>query len=300
MASYEAPAVARRRLRLALRKAREAKGLTQAQVAESLDWSLSKVNRIETGEVTVSTTDLHALLRLFGVVDPAEVDRLVADARASRRRGWWDEPRYRQHLTPAMLQLFQFEAEATTIRVFHPTLIPGLLQTRAYAEAVLAVWRDRLDEAVRATRLEARLQRRGHVFGRPDPPRYLLILDESVLYRRLGGTDVMIEQLRELLALTRQPYLALRVVPLADTAVMAMLGVSSILDLGDDENAVLYREGVLQDEIIHNPDDVAYHRQLFDQIWRTALPEDASARMVEAHVEALSAGVDPRSRITGQ
>ena len=146
MASYEAPAVARRRLRLALRKAREAKGLTQAQVAEALDWSLSKVNRIETGEVTVSTTDLHALLRLFEVTDAAQVDRLVADARASRRRGWWDEPRYRQHLTPAMLQLFQFETEATTIRIFHPTLIPGLLQTRAYAEAALGVWRDRLSE----------------------------------------------------------------------------------------------------------------------------------------------------------
>src|SRR5690606_25874475 len=107
------------------------------------------------------------------------------------------------------------------------------------------------------------------------PPRCLLILDESVLHRRLGSPEVTIGQLRELLALTREPYLSLRVVPLADTAVMAMLGVFFILDLGDDENAVLYRENVLQDEIIHNPDDVAYHRQLFDQIWRTALPEDA-------------------------
>lgn len=292
MASFEAPAVARRRLRLALRKAREAKGFTQAQVAEALDWSLSKVNRIETGEVTVSTTDLHALLRLFGVADPAQVDRLVNDARASRRRGWWDEPRYRQHLTPAMLQLFQFETEATTIRIFHPTLIPGLLQTRAYAEAALGVWRDRLSEEVLATRLEARLRRREFVFGRPDPPRCLLILDESVLHRRLGSSEITADQLRRLLALTREPYLSLRVVPLADTAVMAMLGVFFLLDLGDDEDAILYREGVLQDEIIHHPDEVSYHRQLFDQIWHTALPEDASARMARARLDALVSG-DP-------
>lgn len=65
----ESPAAARRRLRLALRRARETAGLTQGKVAEALDWSVSKVNRIEKGDVTVSTTDLRALLELYGVVD---------------------------------------------------------------------------------------------------------------------------------------------------------------------------------------------------------------------------------------
>src|SRR5690349_595810 len=74
MTSYDSPAAARRRLRLAVRKAREASGLTQGQVAEQLSWSISKVNRMENGEVTISPTDLSALLNLFGVNDRAVVN----------------------------------------------------------------------------------------------------------------------------------------------------------------------------------------------------------------------------------
>src|SRR5690606_6885937 len=121
----------------ALRRAREAKGLTQGEVAKRLEWSLSKVNRIESGEVTVSSTDLQALLRLFDITDPATIEQQSADARTSRRRGWWDEPAYRQHLTPATMQVLQFEVQASTIRVFQPVLIPGVLQTRPYAEFLM-------------------------------------------------------------------------------------------------------------------------------------------------------------------
>src|SRR5215813_2073851 len=113
MMSDESPAVARRRLRLALRNAREAKGLTQAQVAERLEWSLSKVNRIEGGEVTVSNTDLQALLHLYEVAEPDRIEQLTEDGRAARRRGWWDQPRYRESTTPATLQLLQFESQAS-------------------------------------------------------------------------------------------------------------------------------------------------------------------------------------------
>ena len=71
----ESPAVARRRLRMALRKAREARDLTQADVARQLDWSLSKVNRIESGEVSISSTDLRALLGLIGIAQPERVNQ---------------------------------------------------------------------------------------------------------------------------------------------------------------------------------------------------------------------------------
>src|SRR5688572_4091090 len=93
------PAVARRSLRLTLRQNRESRGFTQGQVAAALDWSLSKVNRIELGDVIVSHTDLQALLRLFGVDDPALIDRLDRHRQAARRRDWWDDPRYRLNVT---------------------------------------------------------------------------------------------------------------------------------------------------------------------------------------------------------
>src|SRR4051812_2203499 len=101
MATGDSPASARRRLRLALRRARDAVGLTQGEVADKLHWSLSKVQRIESGDVTISVTDLTALLRLFEVDDADRVEALTTDARLARKRGWWDEAKFRGHLTPA-------------------------------------------------------------------------------------------------------------------------------------------------------------------------------------------------------
>ncbi|GAA4702637.1 helix-turn-helix domain-containing protein [Phytohabitans rumicis] len=288
----ESPAAARRRVRLALRRARDARGLTQQQVADGLDWSLSKVNRLEKGEVTVSRTDLLALLEMYGVADSAVIDDLVGAARRSRQRGWYDEPRYRETLTTAMLQLYQFEAEATAIRFYHSTLIPGLLQTPAYAEYILNFWQQELADSVRAARLETRIHRRGHVFDRDDPPDYLLILDESVLHREVGGPKVMAEQLRDLLNMMARPNMHVRVLPLREAAILAMLGPFQLFDLGDEENAVLYRETVLKDEILFAGEAIDRHRGYFEQMWSQAFPEDASARLIEAQAAAMLSALD--------
>ncbi|MDG4767105.1 helix-turn-helix transcriptional regulator [Solwaraspora sp. WMMD406] len=285
----QSPAVARRRLRLALRRARESAGLTQSRVAESLDWSVSKVNRIEKGDVTVSTTDLRALLDLYGVTDSDRADGLVRDARTSRRRGWWDEPRYRDHLTPAMLQLLQLESEASAIRVFQPTLIPGILQTREYGEFVLNFWRSELPEADRTLRLEARLRRRRQVLDRPDPPVFQLVLDESVLWRTIGGPRVMAGQFAQLLRAMRRPNVRVRIVPFADAAIMAMLAPFTLLDFDADDTALLYREGILVDEVVHAAHRVDRHRGYFAHIWRAAHDEATSGRLIAERSAVLTA-----------
>ncbi|MCW6006126.1 helix-turn-helix domain-containing protein [Micromonospora sp. CPCC 205371] len=296
MVSGESPAAARRRVRLALRAAREAKGFTQGYVADELDWSLSKVNRIEKGDVTVSRTDLLAMLELYGVDGQERIEDLVQAARRSRQRGWWDEPRYREHMTPAMLQLLQFEGEATAIRYFHPTLIAGILQTREYASYVLNFWRHDLSDVDLDARLEARMQRRAHVFDRPDPPDYFLIFDESVLHREVGGARTMAGQLRELVSLTRAGRVVIRVVPFAEAAPIAMLGPFTILDIGDEENAVLYRESHLLDEIVHARANIDRHRRIFEQLWTASYTEEESARLIEARAATMISSLDQRKR----
>ncbi|MFY1633204.1 helix-turn-helix domain-containing protein [Solwaraspora sp. WMMB335] len=289
------PAAARWRLRLALRRAREAAGLTQGRVAETLEWSVSKVNRIEKGDVTVSATDLRALLGLYGVDDYDDVRRLLHDARTSRLRGWWDEPRYREHLTPAMLQLLQLESEASAIRVFQPTLIPGMLQTREYGEFVLNFWRSELAEADRALRLEARLRRRQQVLDRSDPPLLRLVLDESVLWRTVGGPRIMSGQFTQLLQVMRRPNVQVRIAPFADAAIMAMLAPFTLLDFGDEDDALLYREGILVDEIVHAAHRIRRHRDYFAHIWRAAHDEQTSARLIAERCVALAALAGPGS-----
>src|SRR3954449_10628508 len=105
MAAGDSPMIARRRIRLTVREAREAKGLTQSDVAEAMEWSLSKVIRIEGGEVSISPNDLRPLLGFLQIRDRGVVDGLIADAKAARvrqKRFWWQEERFKDHLTPAL------------------------------------------------------------------------------------------------------------------------------------------------------------------------------------------------------
>jgi hypothetical protein len=257
--------------------------MTRVQVADEFEWSLSKVNRIEAGEVAVSNPDLRALLRLYGVADGDRVAELLEDARASRRRGWWDEPRYRDHLTPGTVQLLQFESQATAIRVFQPALIPGVLQTPRYAETVINSSSD-LSKEDRALRLEVRLRRAPQVFDRPDPTEYLLILDESVALREVGGPEVMVEQLQSLLDQIRRGAVMMRVLPMPQGGISAMDGSFTIFDLGDEENAVLYRESAGGDEIVHVSDTIVRRRGIFEALWNQSLNTTASNRLIEARI----------------
>ncbi|MEV0455259.1 helix-turn-helix domain-containing protein [Catellatospora methionotrophica] len=297
MVSGDSPAVARRRLRIALRSRREAAELTQGDVAAALEWSLSKVQRIESGEVSVSSTDLRALLTKFGVDDPAAVAELIQEARTARRRtsGWWDGPRYRSLLTPALMQLMQFEGQATTIRFFASTILPGILQTPAHAEAVLGFWHAELNmitEDERAARLEVRLRRHENIFERPDRPTYLLAIDESVLYREVGSREIALAQFQHLLKLIAEGKVILRVVPFSLGAFAVTLGSFTLLDLGSAQDAVLYRESWQNDEIIHAPEEVSRHHRIFDVILARSYGAERSGRLLEARIAALRAESD--------
>jgi hypothetical protein len=190
--------------------------------------------------------------------------------------------------------MLQFETEASAIRVYQPTLMPGVLQTHRYSETVFDLLVEELPESDQPARLEARLRRQEHVFDRPDPPQYVLILDESVLLRDIGGPQVMADQIRELLTFTRKSNVMVRILTLVDGAKMAMLGSFTIFDMGDEENAVLYRETALGDEIYHASDKVQRLRQLFEQMWEQSLSEEASARLLEARAAALLSQLDLR------
>jgi transcriptional regulator with XRE-family HTH domain len=136
MASGLDPMVQRRRLRVELRKAREAAGLSQKEVAPEMDWSLSKLIRIETGAVSISINDLRMLLQLYRVSDLERTNGLIAMARAAREPAWWFP--YREGLSPEFTNMLSYESAASIIRNFQPMLVPGLLQTGEYARATLA------------------------------------------------------------------------------------------------------------------------------------------------------------------
>src|SRR6266545_4549959 len=126
----------RRRLRSELRRVRKGAGFTQRDVAEAMEWSLSKLIRTESGSVGISTSDLKVLLQHYGVVDPAEVERFLSLARAGKeQRGWWTE--YRELAPHQYLTLLGYESSASVIQTLQPLVIPGLLQDEEYARAII-------------------------------------------------------------------------------------------------------------------------------------------------------------------
>lgn len=287
----DSPAGARRRVRLAIREARGARGLTQAHVAEAMEWSLSKVARIEAGEVTIAPNDLRPLLTYLGVTDGAVVDRLVQDARTSRRRAmWWDEPRIREHLTPASRLLIQYEAEATEIRSFQVNVaVPGILQLPEYAAAIIASYG--MAEEVARARLDSRIKRRNVFIERTDPIQVYLLLDEAALRRRWVAPDIQVSQLNEFLRQAQLGRLGLRVLHFAADVPPPMFGPFDILSVpdvgGGAGSSILYRESQFLDELVDDPANVKRHREMFDELWAGALDEAASRRMIEETISAL-------------
>jgi transcriptional regulator with XRE-family HTH domain len=293
-AQGESPAVARRRVRLALKKAREALGLSQSTVAKKMEWSLSKVQRIESGDVGISGTDLRVLLDLYGVTDEEEVEQLLEEARISRRQRWWTAAEYRDHLSPGLRQLLQFEAEAVAVRVYQPVLVPGAMQTPAQADFVLGWWNKSLTDDERRVRYNVRMQRRREIIDAPDGPLFLLILDESALKREVGGLEVMAEQLETLAEIASRPNIKIRIVPLQEGALLGVLGSFVVLDLDekDPTDAVLYREIVTRDEIIHDPAEVRFYRENFERLWLRSYDEEKSLRAIDAEARNLRVRLD--------
>jgi len=292
----EPPIVARRRVRLALREARKARNLSQVEVADAMEWSAAKVMRIETGEVSISPNDLKPLLTFLGIKDREQVEALVRHAKAARSRAqWWDQPKYRAQLTPATRQLIQYEMEATAISHFAEKFIPGPLQTRAYARAIIARWRDDLQPGYLDALLDARNRRRRQFFARKPPPLLRILLDESLLYRPIGSPQTLAEQLDDLLSVAESHDARVRVMPYSVEGPISNVASFDILHLGqaaggDEESsadAIVYRENYKDDMIIEDTTEVARHIEIFDNCWGASLDEPTSAEMIRDRTRHL-------------
>jgi transcriptional regulator with XRE-family HTH domain len=298
VSAADSPAVARRRVRLALREAREAAGFTQTQVAEAMEWSLSKVMRIESGEVSVALNDLKALLAYVKITDPATVAALVDTARTAKQRRtmWWDEPGYREHLTLAMRQTIQYELDAVTIRHYYGQVLPARFQTDDYAKAILGKYTADLSPEEQAVRLEARIRRRDTLIKQRTPPKLLVLLDESILFRQFGGPRVFADQLRYLIKRSENPTLAIRVLPFTADGPTATYGSFEIFDLDESGvDAVMYRETHVTDEIVDDVVDVKRHRLIFEEMWQVALDEAESVQRIRQRCEEVQETINKRA-----
>jgi len=286
MAQVETPITQQRRLRAELKRAREQSGMTQKDVAELLDWSPSKVIRIETGAAIISTSDLMALLPHYGVTDRKRIDALVEVARASRKQAWWDE--YRTYYDQQFLTFLGYEASTIRMRGFQALLVPGLLQTPGYSNAIVRAYSD--DEEVIARGVQVRGKRQ-RVLDVESGPEFFFVLDEAALHRWVGGPAVMREQLLWLEEVDKRPNVHIQVVPFSAGAHPGMRGAFTIFEFPyEDDDFALLLEHPDGDVLIQNkPETASSYVETFFELEAIASPKGGLGKLIRPIIDSLSA-----------
>jgi DNA-binding XRE family transcriptional regulator len=276
------PTVRGRRLMREVKRHRELAGLSPDEAAQRLDFSKSKLYRIENGRSRIDADDLEDMLDLYDVRSP-ERDALVALGRDSRRRGWWTS--YKDVFTGSYVGL---ESEAAAIEVTSH-IVPGLFQTADYSRAVIAATGPWLGGEEIERRVAARAARQRAVLGRDNAPEIHVVLDEAALRRGAGGPAVMREQLAELSKAGTRPYATIQVLPFAADACASMAGDFVMLTFPEAEDPpVAYAEGLFGDVYLESVDELDRFRLAWTHLLDKALgPADSSA-LIDAIREEFS------------
>lgn len=280
MTTVQDPTVQRRRLRLELRRARDAAKLRQADVASAMDWSPSKLIRIERGDVSISTNDLRALLSHYGVKDDERVNDLLELARSARGASFYDQ--YGDLLKPGFKEYLAYESSASVIRQYDPIRIPGLLQTEEYARALFAGLGTAGTEAADKG-WTVRQHRQEVVHDRDNPPDMLFVLDEAALLRHVGGIQVMRRQLERLRDFAAESYITIQILPFNRGAHPGMSGNFIVLEFTDPNlDDLLHLESIDSITIRDDTDLIARYLDEFEQLQNLALSPDESVDFLNA------------------
>jgi len=259
------PTVRRRRLSLELRRLREAAGLTASQAAKQLEWDTSKITRMERNEwKRPNPRDIKDLLDLYKVEDESRREALIELARQSRQKGWWAA---HDDLLSGGTYI-GLETEASVIRTFQLGVVPGLLQTPEYAEALMRGFGTKEDVIER--RVAIRMERQ-QLLDAENPPRLWAIIDEAALVRPVGGPEVMRGQLEHLIAVGRQhDNVHVQVLPFSVGAHAGLAGQFVLLEFPEDPG-VVHVESATDGLYLETAQDLQRYQLLYDHVHASAL-----------------------------
>ncbi|MFF2922045.1 helix-turn-helix domain-containing protein [Streptomyces celluloflavus] len=274
------PTVRSRRLGTALRRHREAAGLDQADGAEAIMKSATKISRLESGQTSASALEVRTLLDRYGVADHDERTRLDEWARRSNERGWWIDfpetvsPDYADHIT--------LESDATYIRTWQPVRIPGLLQTPDYAEAVIAIGPTVIAPERVAKRVEVRRERQRRIVE--GGAHFTAIIWEPALTAL--PRQVRTAQLAHLLEAGQRQNITVQILPGAESVTAGMSGPFSAFSFGVEATVeAVTLENLANTTVVEAPTDLTLYVNVFDQLRSVALSPDKSAERLRQTLE---------------
>jgi len=284
------PTVRRRRLAAELRGIRESKGKSGDTVAAALKWSPSKISRYERARTGLRPREVERLLDYYEITGPRRA-LLLGLAEDAAQKGWWEE--FTDSLSEDYKQFIGLEHEATSMAIWHVDVVTGLLQTEEYARHIIGSY-SRVEPVAPGMigRLVRVRMRRQQVLDR-DGLQLSVVLDESVLKRRIGDEAVMYDQLKRLVKEADRPNLTLQVLPL--DAQHVVFGESFVIfGFGQDADAMLQdvvsTEHLRSGFTLEGERDTYLHRIAFQMLSEAALDPVASRKLILETAETYWSG----------
>ncbi|RLL69895.1 helix-turn-helix transcriptional regulator [Streptomyces sp. Z26] len=275
-----APTVLRVVLGKRLQQLREKAGLSYEEAGRALDVTHATVRRMEKAEVGLRIPYVEKLLRTYGVTQQEEIDGFVALAREANQPGWWH--RYRDVLPEWFSAFVSLESESHLIRAYEPHYVPGLLQTPAYARAVLRAGMAHASDEEIERQVALRVERQA-ILTRDEPPLLWAVLDETVLRRTIGGPDVMAEQIDHLLEAIATPQVRLQIMQFSAGTHPAMYGPFHLFRFPIDELPdVVCTESLVGAVYFDQRDDVSAFLEALDRMCGQAAPVHRTEALLSA------------------
>jgi transcriptional regulator with XRE-family HTH domain len=270
-----------------LRRLREARGISREEAGFAIRGSESKISRMELGRVGFKERDVLDLLTLYGVADERERDEALALTREANTPAWFH--RYSDLLQSPFQNYLGVEGAAVLIRTYEVQFVPGLLQTEAYARAVIRSGFSTADTAEIERRVTLRMDRQ-KLLRRPDPPQLWAVVDEAALRRPIGGVTVMRAQIETLIEAIKLPHVRLQVIPFDVGAHAAAGGAFSILRFEDEDLADVVFIDLLSGGIyLEKPEEVDLYAGVMGRLFIEAAPLAETTRILHEILQHLDA-----------
>jgi transcriptional regulator with XRE-family HTH domain len=286
------PTVRRRRLAAELRAIRESKGKSGDSVAAALKWSASKISRYERARTGLRPREVERLLDYYGITGPRRA-LLLTLAEDAAQKGWWEE--FGDNLSEDYQQFIGLEYEATSMSIWHVDVVTGLLQTEAYARHIISSYSrvEPVPPGMIGRMVNVRM-RRQRVLDR-EGLQISVVLDESVLKRRIGNDSVMYEQLQRLAQEAERPNLTLQILPLdAQHTVFGESFVifSFVVDSDAALQEVVSTEQLKSGFTLEGERETYLHRIAFQMLADAALGPAASRTLILQTAESHWSGAN--------
>lgn len=265
-----------------LEELRTQAGLTFEQAGEAIGVSHSTIRRMEAAKVArLRLTDAEKLLQTYGVTDQQEIDTFLKSVREANKRGWWHT--YRDVLPDWFAAYLSLEQAALQIRAYEAEFVHGLLQTEAYARALLGAGNPHASAEATERRVALRM-RRQELLSRPAPPRVWVVMDETVLRWPVGGPEVMRAQIDHLIAVNRLPHVTLQIMPFRNGPHPAMrAGAFHLFRFRAPELPdIVYLSGLVGAVYLDKDDDVVVYREALDRLGAQSAPARKTEELLGA------------------